>query len=197
MSSRRPAITLPTGQPSPFDSATETILSELRKFGCGLVAATQFLDQIPETVKSAIYANTAIKMAGPVSHSDAVSLGREMYCDASFIRSCRMKDREYAEFAVYTKQLNKAVKLKIPFGVIEDAPMMTMEEHEALRQRNRERYGTSGSVTGNQESTLSQTHEAPAKKASNEVSRPHPARVSTTPPPAPTPAADPHAGIDD
>jgi hypothetical protein len=182
-----------------FDENTETILSELRKFGVGLCAATQFLDQIEDGVKSAIYANTAIKMSGPVSHSDANSLAKEMYCTPDFIRSCKMVEWKHAEFALYTKSFPKAVKITIPFGVIEDAPKMSEDQHRAFRQRNREKYGTSSSAHVNHENSLSQTHKAPATKASDEVSRPRPPSVTTTPPPSPSPnpGTDPHAGIDD
>lgn len=109
-----------------------------------------------------------------------------------------------SEFGCFIKNHTpNAVRLTIPFGLIEDAPKMSPEEHKALRQRNRERYGTSSSANVNHENSLSQTHEAPAKKPSNEVSRPHPTSVSATPPQAqqqkarPNPATDPHAGIDD
>jgi len=179
-----------------FDENTETILSELRKFGIGLCAATQFLDQIPEGTKAAIYGNTAIKMSGPVSHKDANSLAHEMYCSGDFIRSCRSYHRSHTEFALYTKDLTAAVKVTIPFGVLENAPKMTSDEHREMRQKNRERYGTSSSANVSQESSLSQTHRAPAKEAPKEVSRQHPTAVNTTPS-APNPATDPHAGIDD
>jgi hypothetical protein len=165
-----------------FDENTETILSELRKFGIGLCAATQFLDQIPDRTKAAIYGNTAIKMSGPVSHKDANSLAHEMYCTGDFIRSCRSYHRSHTEFALHTKSLRTAVKVTIPFGVLENAPQMTHQQYQTFRKQNKARYGT---------------REAPIKEASNEASRPHPTSVTTAPPPTQKPITDPHAGIDD
>jgi hypothetical protein len=165
-----------------FDDNTETILSELRKFGVGLCAATQFLNQIDDRTKAAIYGNTAIKMSGPVSHSDSVSLSREMFCTPEFIRSCRSVDKSHAEFALYTKSLHQAVKVTIPFGVLENAPQMTHQQYQTFRKENKARYGT---------------YEGPAKKASKEVPPLPPTSISTTPPPTRNPATDPHAGIDD
>ena len=44
----------------------------------------------------------------------------------------------------------QAVRLSIPFGVDRRRAPMSAEEHKALRQRNRERYGTSSSANVNQ-----------------------------------------------
>ena len=39
-----------------FDSGIDTLLSEARKFGIGIVSANQFLDQYPPQMRAAIFA---------------------------------------------------------------------------------------------------------------------------------------------
>ena len=36
---------------------------------------------------------------------------------------------------------DRAVRITVPFGALEDAPRMNHEAHDALRERNRARYG--------------------------------------------------------
>ena len=97
-------------------------------------------DAIDPKVKAALNTNTSIKMAGAVSHDDARNLAHEMFCDADFIRSMRK-----GEFATYVRELTpRAVRLKVPFGILEQAPCMSPADHQKLRERNRARYGSSG-----------------------------------------------------
>jgi hypothetical protein len=92
-----------------YDEKTERILSTARKYGLGMIGASQFLSQMPENVKAAINGNTAIKIAGPVSFQDAQALGREMYVDGDFIRSMK-KTSTHADFAIYARSVtDKAV----------------------------------------------------------------------------------------
>jgi hypothetical protein len=125
-----------------FDAKTERILSQARKYGLGLVFATQYLDQMPLIVKAAMNANTAIKLAGPVGSSDAMMLAREMYTSGEFIRSMRARDQQYAEFACHVRGLTSAaVRLTVSYGVLERQPRMDDAMREALREANRRRYG--------------------------------------------------------
>lgn len=105
-----------------MDHTTERILTETRKFGVSLLLATQFLEQLPNSVKAAVNGNTSIKFAGPVSYTDANALGREMYTTGDFLRSTR-KTADHTEFACYVKTVTPAaVRVTISFGVMEDAP---------------------------------------------------------------------------
>lgn len=127
-----------------FDAKTERILSQARKYGLGLVFATQYLDQMPSSVKAAMNANTAIKLAGPVSYNDAMMLAREMYTSGDFIRSMRARDRRHAEFAGHVRGLTPtAVKLTFPYGTLEARPRMDEHTWQAFREANRKRYGAS------------------------------------------------------
>jgi hypothetical protein len=185
------------------DETLATLFTQARKYELGALIAFQNLQQMPAGLASTVLTNTTTKLCAGLTDRDARALATDMRTTADWLLSLQ-KQRDASEFGCFIKNYtNHAVRLTIPFGVIENAPKMSAEEHKALRQRNRERYGTSSSANVTHENRLSQTHEAPAKKASNEVSRPHPASVSATPPPAqqqkvrPDPAADPHAGIDD
>lgn len=83
-----------------FDAKTERILSQARKYGLGLIFATQYLEQMPPSVKAAMNGNTTIKLAGPVSYNDAMMLSREMYTSGEFIRSMR-KTHSETQFACH------------------------------------------------------------------------------------------------
>ena len=105
-----------------FDDYTETILSQSRKFGLGLIAATQFVEQMPDRVKAAVAGGTAVKYAGPVSQKDARFLAPEMYTTPEFIRAMK-KSNASTEFAVHVRGLTpQAVCLTVPFGTVENAP---------------------------------------------------------------------------
>ena len=116
-----------------MDETVERILTETRKFGVGLLLATQFLEQLPESVKAAVNGNTAIKLAGPVSHSNAAALGREMMTTGDFLRSMRKVDKEYTQLACYIRNVTPtAVRVIVPFMLLEnaiaDAPLLIDED---------------------------------------------------------------------
>ena len=179
------------------DETLATLFTQARKFELGALIAFQNLQQMPAGLAPEVLANTTTKLVAGLTDRDARALATDMRTSSDWLLSLR-KQRDASEFGCFIKNYTPhAVRLTIPFGVIENAPKMSAEEHKALRQRNRERYGTSSNANVNHENSLSQTHEAPATQASNEVSRPHPPSVSTTPPPTRKPATDPHAGIDD
>jgi len=54
-----------------------TILSEARKFGLGLTIAHQYLDQLPDDIRSAILGNTGSTIAFRIGGEDAQALARE------------------------------------------------------------------------------------------------------------------------
>jgi hypothetical protein len=106
-----------------FNSQTSNILTECRKYGLGFMAATQVVQQIPDNVKAAIYGATAIKIAGPVSHSDAQVLAREMYTTGEFIRSMKAVERSHADFAFFVSGMtDHAVRVRVPYGTLEKLP---------------------------------------------------------------------------
>lgn len=126
-----------------FDYKTERLLSTARKFGLGMIVATQFLEQLEREIKAAIYGNTAIKIVGPVSFTDANSLAREMRTDAETIQNLK-KHAGGAEFALHIRSTTpRAIKVNFPFRTVENMERMTSERFEQLKTANRERYGVS------------------------------------------------------
>lgn len=97
------------------------MLFEMRKAGCGLLAATQVWEQVATPVKAAVLGNTAIKIVGPVQHNDASVLSREMYCDIDFIRGMQRYDGQpFAHWAMYVAGMTQqAARVTVPFGKLE------------------------------------------------------------------------------
>ena len=123
------------------DDRMALLLSQARKYQLGVCFATQYLDQMTPSMRSAA-ATVAIKMAGGVNDKDARSLAPDMHCDSSFITSMKMKPMVGAQFACYVRNYtDNAVRLQIPFGALADAPKMSDRDQAALITLNRERYG--------------------------------------------------------
>jgi len=102
------------------------IFTELRKYGCGWCGATQLWSQIAEDVKSAVLGATAIKIAGPVAHSDAVVLSRDMgqRTTVDFIRSMKAVERSHADWAIHVQGLTEsAVRIRAAYGAVEKMPI--------------------------------------------------------------------------
>ena len=131
-----------------LDAKTEKLLDQARKFGLGLVMATQRMEKIEPTVKAAIVGNAALKMAGPVAHSDAQSIAHEINCKSDFIRSMRKVDGQFSEFATYVRKITPgAIRIRIPFLTLEHAPRMDDAAYDRMRNANRARVGlTEGAV---------------------------------------------------
>jgi len=102
-----------------FDAKTEKILSDARQFGLGLLFATQFVEQLPDGVRRAMYNNTRIKMAGPIE-TETRSLATAMRTTPDFLLSMQARDHQYAEFAVHVRGVtSSALKLTVPYGTVE------------------------------------------------------------------------------
>lgn len=108
-----------------FDEQTERFLSDARQFGLGLFFGTQYVAQLSEGVRRAVYGNTAIKLIGPIEYSDRVSLAREMGTTPEFIGAMRSYDESHTEWAAHVRTSNmtpSAIKLTVPFGILERMP---------------------------------------------------------------------------
>jgi hypothetical protein len=122
---------------APFvDANIETILTQARKYKIGLVLTHQHLGQLQPNIKQTLASNTAIKMAGGVSHADATAMSRDMRCEPDYIDRMRK-----GEFATYIKGVTStAVKFKCDFGVLDRIPAMSPEEYQAIKNEMRLRY---------------------------------------------------------
>ena len=137
---RHPAFLIVDEASEYFDDNVQMLLEQARKFNVGLVLAHQHLDQLSISLRSAIAANTAIKLAGGVNDRDARALAADMRTTAEFI-SARKKHQRSTEFACYVRNCTaNALCLETPFGSLEAAPKMSGAQYAALLQSNRDRY---------------------------------------------------------
>jgi len=140
-SQRPPAYLIIDEAAEYFDATLERLLAQARKFRLGVLFAHQHMDQLSPTLRSAVAANTSIKMAGGVSDHDARQLAPDMRTSPDFIAATR-KQASSTEFACYVRNLtDTAVRIRVPFGAVEDAAVMSAASHRWLLERNRERYG--------------------------------------------------------
>jgi DNA helicase HerA-like ATPase len=122
-----------------FDENLERLLTQARKFNLGVLFAHQHLDQLSPGLRSAVAANTSIKLAGGVSDRDARTLAADMRTTADFITSMR-KQRRSTEFACYIRNLTaNSLRLNVPFGALETAPTMSKEQEAEVLALNRRR----------------------------------------------------------
>jgi hypothetical protein len=65
------------------------------------------------------------------------------------IQEMRSVDRSHSEFACYVRNLTpRAIKLSIPFGLLEREPTMSEAEYHYIRANNRDRYGAPATSSG-------------------------------------------------
>ena len=130
-----------------FDATLERLLAQARKFNLGVLFAHQHMDQLSPALRSAVAANTSIKMAGGVSDHDARLLAPDMRTSPDFIGATRKRAKS-TEFACYVRNLTDgAVRITVPFGTLEDAPRMSRAAHGELRARNRALCGIPPATT--------------------------------------------------
>jgi hypothetical protein len=120
--------------------ATETfasILSESRKFALGMVLANQYLDQIPEIVRNAVFGNVGTTISFRVGETDAAILSREFgdaYPPAMFT--------DLPNFQVLMRN-STGLSSSAPFHAKTDPPRGRHYGRKAtLIGRSRERYAT-------------------------------------------------------
>jgi hypothetical protein len=135
---RRPAYLIADEAGPYFDEQTEDVLRTMRSYRVGAVLAFQEFGPISPTLKSAMFANTSIKMAGGKSHDDARALAESLHTTADFIVSREKVDYSHSDFACYVDRLTKrAVSVSVPHGVLDAQPTMTAEQYERLRASHR------------------------------------------------------------
>jgi hypothetical protein len=167
------------------DERMQLLLSQARKYQLGVCFATQYLDQMTPSMRSAA-ATVAIKMAGGVNDKDARSLAPDMRCDSSFITSMRMKPMVGAQFATYVRNYTEsAVRLSIPFGTLAEAPKMTERDQEIVIAKNARLYGSIFREREKRDAFIDQV------RAAHPHQHPDPTRPVTPPTEAPAPPALP------
>lgn len=132
---RKPTFVYIDEAASYFDSNIDDLLTEARKYKCGMVLAHQYLDQASSGLKASLAANTGIKLASGLSAGDARSMAPEMRTTADFIL-----DQPRLQFAAHIRNVTPhAVSIPIVPGALDRQPKLSDEEFEALMATNRRR----------------------------------------------------------
>lgn len=119
-----------------LDDNVETILSQARKYKVGMVLAHQYLGQLGGKLQDAFSANTSIKFAGGFSGREARSAAQYLGCDVELITK-----QPKGGFATFIKGVTKsAISLKLPPFAIDNAPQMSAEEYQILKDKMRDLY---------------------------------------------------------
>jgi len=122
-----------------FDDHVASLLNTARKYRVGVTIANQTLTQMETDIRATVMANTSIKLAGGTNAKDARVMASEMHCEADFIQSMK-KGEGHTEFACMVRNVTPhAVRMSVPFGVMERLPKMSNEQYEALLALNHKR----------------------------------------------------------
>jgi hypothetical protein len=121
------------------DQSFENLLSKVRQFNVGVLIAFQHVTQIGGVLNS-VLANTAVKLAGGLNMHDARVLAGEMRCDPSFIADLK-KTPAGTSWACHVRNMtDRAIRLDVPYGMLDREPRMTAEAHAQLVAENAKRY---------------------------------------------------------
>lgn len=132
---RKPTFVYIDEAASYFDSNIDDLLTEARKYKCGMVLAHQYLDQASSGLKASLAANTGIKLASGLSAGDARSMAPEMRTTADFIL-----DQPRLQFAAHIRNVTPhAVSIPIVPGALDRQPKLSDEAFEELMATNRRR----------------------------------------------------------
>jgi hypothetical protein len=127
-----------------FDDQIAKIITELRKYNCGLVFCHHDLAQLPQGIRSAA-ARCAIQMVGGAIDSDARALASDLRTSSQFILEQKRDPKrppQFTEYACYVRnQTEHAVSVRVPFYTLENEPTMDDLAHQILRQVNRNIVG--------------------------------------------------------
>lgn len=130
---RKPTFLIVDEAATYFSSNIDDLLTEARKFKCGLVLAHQYMDQASSSLRASLAANTGIKFVSGVSAADARAIAPEMRTTPDFI----LNQPQY-HFAAHIRNVTPSA-VSIPIHPADDARPLSSEEFEQLIARNRAR----------------------------------------------------------
>ncbi len=137
---RKPAFLIIDEAADYFDENLESLLTQARKFHLGVLFAHQAMSQMSQSLQGIVAGNTSIKVAGGISDKDARAIAPDMRATSDFLTNLNKTDRS-AQFGAYIRNKTaSAVRIDVPFGLLEKELCMTEPEHAALIERNRARY---------------------------------------------------------
>ena len=116
-----------------FSSNIDDLLTEARKYKCGLLLAHQYLDQASSSLRASLAANAGIKFASGLSAQDAATMAREMRTTPDTIL-----DQPRLQFAAHIRGTTSSA-VSIPIRPVDRAPQLSDEAFGALIARNRAR----------------------------------------------------------
>ena len=123
-----------------FDKTIEVLLAQGRKYKIGVTLAHQHMDQLSTHERASVLANTSIKACGGVNAKDAKMMAQEMHTTGLFLQSMR-KHQWDTEFAFSIKHdLPEAMRVKVPFGHLENMPRMDGAAFALVLENNRRQY---------------------------------------------------------
>jgi hypothetical protein len=114
-----------------FDSRTEKLLSDCRKFNCGVTLAHHKLSQALPGLQDALKVSTAVKMVSGVHASDASSLAADMRTSSNFL----MAQRPY-HWATYVRGVTTK-PISLPVQEVAKAPERSAASWAEFRERMR------------------------------------------------------------
>ena len=126
-----------------FDETFDTLLTRVGKYKLKVTVAFQHFDQLTAELRNSVAGQTSVKYIGGLSHTDERRIANEIRCTPEFLSNLERdagSPPQWADFAVFADGLTKtAVKVRLPFFQMENQPMVTQEQHQALLARNRAR----------------------------------------------------------
>jgi hypothetical protein len=147
---RRPAFLYIDEAAEYFDDNVDELLNQARKYKVGVVLSHQYMDQLTQTLRGSIAANTSIKLAGGVSDKDARNLAPEMRCKPEFITN-QQRTNHGTSFACYIRNFTpQAVSISVPFGALEKEPTMSDGAFSRFIVKNRARLSPTKQPSDNQ-----------------------------------------------
>lgn len=159
---RKPTFLIVDEAASYFDSNIDDLLTEARKYRCGVVLSHQYLDQATASLRASLAANAGIKFASGLSAGDARAIAPEMRTTADFILG-----QPRMQFAAHIRHVTPQA-VSIPIRRVEDVPQLSAEDHAALMVRNRRRVSISRLAAPKP----AEAHEMPAaSEAGDDISR--------------------------
>jgi hypothetical protein len=120
-----------------FSNNIDDLLTEARKYKCGLLLAHQYLDQATSSLRASLAANSGIKFASGLSAQDAATMARDMRTTPDFVLA-----QPRLQFAAYVRNVTPAA-VSIPVSPLSRPPQLPNAALEDLVRRNRERVSIS------------------------------------------------------
>jgi len=135
---RKPTFVMVDEGGSFFSNNIDDLLTEARKYKCGLLLAHQYLDQASSFLRASLAANAGIKFASGLSAQDAAVMARDMRTTADFILG-----QPKLQFAAHIRGVTQSA-VTVPITPLSRPPQLSDAAYERLIARNRARVSLVG-----------------------------------------------------